>query len=55
MNAPRAAVSYILDTFPIVKRKDEAKWGDYRTQRVTLEIREPLTEAIHAHFLTAVR
>ena len=36
---PRAAVAYILDTFPIVKRKDEAKFkGDYRTKRVILEI-----------------
>jgi hypothetical protein len=33
----RAAVAYIMDTFPIVKRKDEAKWnGDYRTKRVIL-------------------
>jgi hypothetical protein len=32
---PRHAVDYILDTFPIVKRKDEAKFnGDYRTKRV---------------------
>jgi len=39
-------VSYILDTFPIVKRKDEAKWGDYRTQRVMLEIYDALAESI---------
>jgi hypothetical protein len=32
------ALSYILNTFTIVKRRDEAKWGDYRTQRVILEI-----------------
>jgi len=42
---PRAAVSYILDTFPIVKRKDEAKFnGDYRTKRTILEIYDALTE-----------
>ena len=36
---PRDAVSYIMDTFPIVKRKDEAKFnGDYRTKRTILEI-----------------
>jgi hypothetical protein len=43
---PRAAVSYILDTFPIVKRRDEAKWGEYRTQRVILEIHDALAEAM---------
>ena len=35
----RDDTAYILDTFPIVKRKDEAKFhGDYRTKRVILEI-----------------
>ena len=24
----RDAVAYIMDTFPIVRHKDEAKWGD---------------------------
>lgn len=44
---PRDAVSYIMDTFPIVKRKDEAKSnGDYRTKRVILEIYDALAEAI---------
>ncbi len=44
---PRDAVSYILDTFPIVKRKDEAKFnGDYRTKRVILEIYDTLTTAM---------
>jgi hypothetical protein len=31
---PRDAVAYIMDTFPIVKRKDEAAHGEYRTKRV---------------------
>ena len=44
---PRAAVAYILDTFPIVKRKDEAKFsGDYRTKRVILEIYDALAESM---------
>jgi len=44
---PRDAVAYIMDTFPIVRRKDEAKFdGDYRTKRVILEIYDALTEAI---------
>jgi hypothetical protein len=43
---PRDAVAYIMDTFPIVKRKDEEKWGDYRTKRVILEIYDAMAEAI---------
>jgi hypothetical protein len=34
---PRDDVDYILDTFPIVRRKDEAKHGEYRTKRLILE------------------
>jgi len=33
----RDDVNYILDTFPIVKRKDEAEFGEYRTKRLILE------------------
>ena len=43
---PRDAVSYIMDTFPIVSRNDEEKWGDYRTKRVVLEIYDAMAEAI---------
>ena len=44
---PRAAVSYILDTFPIVRRKEEAKYnGDYRTKRVILEIYDEMAQAM---------
>lgn len=41
-----SSYAYILDTFPIVKREDEKKWGDYRTQRVILEIYDALAETI---------
>lgn len=34
----REDVDYILETFPIVKRKDEAAHGEYRTKRVILEM-----------------
>ena len=34
----RADVDYIMETFPIVKRKDEAAHGQFRTKRVILEI-----------------
>ncbi len=43
---PRDAVAYIMDTFPIVKRKDEEKWGEYRTKRVILEIYDAMAEAM---------
>lgn len=29
--------AYILDTFPIVRRNDEARWGEFRTKRLVLE------------------
>jgi hypothetical protein len=32
----REDVDYIMETFPIVKRKDEAKYGTYRTKEVIL-------------------
>jgi hypothetical protein len=43
---PRDAVAYIMETFPIVKRKDEQKHGEYRTKRVILEIYDAMQEAI---------
>ena len=41
----RDDTAYILDTFPIVRRKDIAQHGEYRTQRVILEIYDALTES----------
>ena len=35
---PRDAVTYILDTFPGVRRADEANLGEYRTKRTILDI-----------------
>jgi hypothetical protein len=43
---PRDAVEYILNTFPIVKRRDEEKQGDFRTKRIILEIYDAMAEAI---------
>ncbi len=34
----REDVDYIMETFPIVKRRDEKLYGEYRTKRVILEI-----------------
>ena len=35
-----------MDTFPIVKREDEAAHGEYRTKRVILEIYDAMQQAI---------
>lgn len=43
---PRDAVAYIMDTFPIVCRKDEEKYGEYCTKRVVLEIYDAMQDAI---------
>lgn len=42
----RDDVAYIMDTFPIVKRKDEAAHGSYRTKDTILEIYDAMTEAM---------
>jgi hypothetical protein len=34
----RDDVDYIMETFPIVKRKDEAAHGEYLTKRIILEM-----------------
>jgi hypothetical protein len=41
----RDDVEYIMDTFPIVKRKDEAAHGEYRTKRLILERYDALAVA----------
>jgi len=41
----RDDVDYIMETFPIVKHKDEAAHGEYRTKRVILEIYDEMAEA----------
>lgn len=42
----RDDVDYIMETFPIVKRKDEAKFGEYRTKLVILEVYDAMQRAI---------
>lgn len=41
----REDVDCILDTFPIVKRKDEAKYGTYRTKDLILEVYDRMAGA----------
>ncbi|UVJ40568.1 hypothetical protein [Arthrobacter sp. CJ23] len=43
---PREEVGYILDTFPIVIRKDEAEFGEFRTKRLILEAFDSMQSAI---------
>lgn len=43
---PRDAVAYIMNTFLIVKRKDETAYGNYRTKDTILEIYDAMIEAM---------
>jgi hypothetical protein len=38
----RDDVAYIMDTFPIVRRQDEVRFGEYRTKRMILEVYDAL-------------
>ena len=42
---PRGDIDHILDSFHIVKRKDELEFGEYRTKRLIIEIYDEMTEA----------
>ncbi|MGH9071216.1 MAG: Eco57I restriction-modification methylase domain-containing protein, partial [Acidimicrobiales bacterium] len=41
----RDDVDYILSTFPIVKRKDRAAHGEFRTRRLILQIFDAMSKA----------
>jgi hypothetical protein len=41
----RDEVDFILDTFPIVKESDVARYGDYRTKLLVLEYYDAMTPA----------
>lgn len=43
---PRDAIAYIMDTFPIVRRRDEEKFGDYRTKLMILRIYDNMQKSI---------
>jgi len=43
---PRDAVDYMMETFPIVKRKDEEKYGEFRTKLQILDIYDRMQHAI---------
>ena len=42
----RDDTDYILDTFPVVRKKDIQQHGEYRTKRVILEIYDAMQRAI---------
>lgn len=44
----RDDADYILDTFPIVKRKDIATHGEYKTKRMILEYYDTMRQSIRA-------
>lgn len=44
----RDDVDYIMDTFPIVRRKDDAEHGEFRTKRVILEVFDAMQAAMDA-------
>jgi hypothetical protein len=44
---PRQAVAYIMETFPIVKGRDEEKYDTYRTKDTILKIYDELAESQH--------
>ena len=43
---PRDAVAYVMDTFPIVRRKDEETFGEYRTKHVVLDVYDSIQVSI---------
>ena len=45
---PRDAVDYIMETFPIVKKKDIEKYGDYRTKLQILKIYDEMQKVMEA-------
>lgn len=42
----RDDVDYIMETFPIVRRKDEAAHGEYRTKRLILQVYDLMADAM---------
>ena len=42
----REDVDFIMETFPIVRRKDKARVGEYRTKRLILDVYDRMAAAI---------
>ena len=41
----RDDVDYIMETFPVVKKRDEQRYGTFRTKELILEIYDAMAEA----------
>ncbi|MDE0161700.1 MAG: N-6 DNA methylase [Acidimicrobiaceae bacterium] len=48
----RADAGYIMDTFPIIRRKDEEAHGEFRTKRLVLDRYDAMTAAFEAKHRT---
>ncbi|SMO41405.1 hypothetical protein [Propioniciclava tarda] len=48
LGVERADVEHIMDTFPIVKRKDVAAFGSFRTKELILDVYDAMEAAIDA-------
>ena len=44
----RGDVDYIMETFPIAKRKDTERYGSFRTKELTLQVYDAMAEAIRS-------
>jgi hypothetical protein len=45
---PRHAIEYIMDTFRVLRQRDEKAHGSYQTKRVILEFYDQMTDAIRS-------
>jgi hypothetical protein len=45
---PRQAVEFVMETFPIVRKRDLARYGDYRTKLMILDIYDEMQRAIQS-------
>jgi hypothetical protein len=45
----RDEAAYVLDTFPIVRRKEIAEHGEYRTKRRIMEIYDEMAKSAESH------
>jgi len=44
--SPREAVVYILDQFPVLKRHEDSRYGEYRTARLVLDAYDRMAHAV---------
>lgn len=51
---PREDAAYILDTFPIVRRKSEARYGTYRTKELILDAYDRMSPGASEPFTSAL-